>query len=51
MRTVLGPCEVLSEADYAARLRAARGRSGSIDGVFFCRRRFTASSWCAHALS
>lgn len=47
---MLGPCEVLSEANYAARLRAARGRSGNIEGVFFCRRRFTASSWCAHAL-
>ena len=48
---MLGPCEVLSEADCAAWLRAARGRSGSMEGVYLCRQRFTASSWCTHTFS
>ncbi len=41
-RAVLAPCEVLGEAEYAARARRAGG--GAMDDVFLCRQRFTASS-------
>lgn len=39
---MLAPCEVLGEAEYAARARRAGG--GAMDDVFLCRQRFTASS-------